>query len=294
MTGTIAIGGLAAWVWSEREHEEDESEYESGGKPPRPPPTTSAGGAGYSSGGGYASGGASGGVGPGGGTTYAATTTTATSANVSATAAAGGGEAAGYYDQSQSYREGAARTDSRDVSQQQQDESTWYGRVTGMMKRTPSPQQFFDGAAKQVTAGVGAVGGYLGGIMEEGSGAEDELRSERRDEKRSDASAARKNGGRRVRSAEEREGFSDHERWSEEAEEQSTRVGVVEAESERRAESARAVREERGKGKAKKAIAIVISAETDALQGMKVEDDDETVGEHPVSRDFVIVKRAKH
>lgn len=56
-------------------------------------------------------------------------------------------------------------------------------------RRTPSPQQFFDGASKRVAAGVAAVGRGLSSITEEereGSRAE--------------------------------EVFSDHERWSEEAE----------------------------------------------------------------------------
>lgn len=95
-----------------------------------------------------------------------------------------------------------------------------------------------------------------------------------------------RNGERRVRTAEEKEkeGFSDHERWSEEAEEQQQRVGVVEAESERRAEGARNVREGKGKGRAKRAVAVVVSADTDAEVGGEGEGEEDGVRvEHAVS-----------
>jgi hypothetical protein len=74
---------------------------------------------------------------------------------------------------------------------------------------------------------------------------------------------------------EEREGFSDHERWSEEADDPQ-RMGAVEAESERRAKVARNVRDEKGKGRAKRAVAVVVSAdasnvETDMSAGYTTE-----------------------
>ena len=66
------------------------------------------------------------------------------------------------------------------------------------------------------------------------------------------------------RSGREREGevFSDHERWSEEAEEK-TRVGAVDAESGKRADAAlRSARDDKGKGKSnKKTVAVVVNSE---------------------------------
>jgi hypothetical protein len=79
----------------------------------------------------------------------------------------------------------------------------------------------------------------LGRIMEEDR--DDYYRVERRE---------------RSQGNENREGFSDHERWSEEAEEK-MRSGPVDAESEKRVRSAR---EEKGKGKNKKTVAVVVSA----------------------------------
>ena len=195
------------------------------------------------------------------------------SANV--TASAGGGEASSYYDQSQSYRATqATTTESRDVQPQQQD-GTWYGRVTGMFQnvRTPSPQNFFDGAAKGVSAGMAA----LGSILEDKDEVEDDLAGRREDDDaRRRGSRSKKGEGRLKVEEREKEGFSDHERWSEEAEEQQEqRVGVVEAESERRAGSARAVREEKGKRGSKKAVAVVVSAATDAEVAIEDDGDDD-------------------
>ena len=244
VTGTIAIGGLAAWIWSERSDSEDD-DYPSdkpprpqtgmgasyptpGSQPyPRPPPPPGQQGGMY----GGPSPSAATGPPPGGPSQMA------------------GGEASSYYNETQS----------RDVQQQQQQQqemdSTWYGRMTGAIKRTPSPQQFLDSASKQVSAGMAAAGAALGSIME---GSDEESYDD-----------ARGTGGRRgskrreERTTEEREGFSDHERWSEEADERQ-RVGPMEAESERRAEAARNAREAKGRGRAKKAVAVVVSADTNA------------------------------
>ena len=143
-----------------------------------------------------------------------------------------------------------------------------------MMKRTPSPQQFFDSAGKQVSAGVAAAGAALGSIMEDS------------DEHYGDAGQRRgesRSGERRVerKTREERDGFSDHERWSEEADERRRGAGgAVEAESERRAEAAR--KDDKGKGKAGRAVAVVVSAATNA----ELDREDEDAGyrtEHAVS-----------
>lgn len=67
-------------------------------------------------------------------------------------------------------------------------------RMSGALRRTPSPQQLFDGASRRVAAGVAAAGAAVGGA----------LSSIREEDKRD---------------------FEDHSRWSEEAE---FRAGGVE------------------------------------------------------------------
>ena len=80
----------------------------------------------------------------------------------------------------------------------------------------------------------------------------------------------------------EREGFSDHERWSEEADDVNRRkVGMVEAESERRADAARSGQDGKGKERAKKAVAVVVSADTN-MDG-KMDEEDVVYTEHAVS-----------
>ena len=62
-------------------------------------------------------------------------------------------------------------------------------RVSGAIRRTPSPQQLLDGASKRVAAGVAAAGAVVGGALSS-------IREE----------------------STNREGYEDHSRWSEEAE----------------------------------------------------------------------------
>ena len=140
-----------------------------------------------------------------------------------------------------------------------------------MMRRTPSPQQFFEGASKQVSAGFAAAGAALGSIVEEDR--DDDYDDGRRASRSEVRRAERRTAGRDER---EKEGFSDHERWSEEADDRQ-RVSHVEAESDKRAGMAR----EKGKGRAKKAVAVVVSANTGAAMAA-----DEQAGyrtEHAVS-----------
>lgn len=232
---TIAIGGLAAWIWSERGHDDDDSFYD--GKPPRPPGA-------QNNGPGYQGGPASQFSGPYHGPPPSQ------SAGPQGMPPPVGGEASSYY---------TAETASR---QQTQEESTWMGQVRGAMRRTPSPQQFFDSASKHVGAAVAATGAALGSIMEE--------------EKQEDGRPSRAKAERRLR--EDKEGFSDHERWSEEAEEKK-RVGssAVEGATAKRAESA--LRHD-DKNKARKTVALVVSADV----GSHTEDDDSIFNtEHAVS-----------
>lgn len=64
-----------------------------------------------------------------------------------------------------------ARTTATDT---RQDDSSVIARMQGALRRTPSPQQIFDGASRRVVAGMAAagamVGGALGSIREEGRG----------------------------------------------------------------------------------------------------------------------------
>ncbi|KAJ5743206.1 hypothetical protein N7533_010308 [Penicillium manginii] len=63
---------------------------------------------------------------------------------------------------------------------------TFMGRMQGALRRTPSPQQIFDGASRKVAAGVTAAGAFVGNAL-----------TSIREENRGD--------------------FEDHSRWSEEA-----------------------------------------------------------------------------
>lgn len=74
----------------------------------------------------------------------------------------------------------------RDGGQNLEDEGM-VARVSGALRRTPSPQQLLDGASRRVAAGVAAAGAAVGGA----------LSSIREEDKRD---------------------FEDHSRWSEEAE----------------------------------------------------------------------------
>lgn len=161
-----------------------------------------------------------------------------------------GGESASYYTDAQSRSVGAERG-----------EQTLGGWVQGAIRRTPSPQQFFDQTSKHISAGVAAVGAVAGAAL-----------SSITEEDHENVN------GRRTRSRKEREeGFSDHERWSEEADEKE-RVVATSSESrdavEKHAESfnasVRSGREDRGKGRAKKNVAVVVSAES----GLDADDED--------------------
>ncbi|EMC91183.1 hypothetical protein BAUCODRAFT_117472 [Baudoinia panamericana UAMH 10762] len=190
--GTLAVGGLAAWIWTERNEHHDE-DYPPSQKPQRPPQRPPPG--------------------PGG-------------------PPPPGGEAASYY--------GSSRSQEQHVEERHEDGQTFLGQVRGAMRRTPSPQQIFDHASKQVSASIAAAGSALGSIMEdpENGHAYTDERVERRERK------------------EDREGFSDHERWSEEADEK-RRVGL---------------------GKARRTVAVVVSADTN-MDG-KMDEEDVVYSEH--------------
>ena len=115
------------------------------------------------------------------------------------------------------------------------EEQSIAARMSGALRRTPSPQQIFDGARRNVVAGVtaagAAVGGALSSITEEGKG-----------------------------------GYEDHSRWSEEAESQQgepSRRGPELRDLEGSMSSRQTTQSTiKATGK-RKAVAIVVSAETD-------------------------------
>lgn len=109
-------------------------------------------------------------------------------------------------------------------------------RMSGAIRRTPSPQQLFDGASRRVVAGVTAASAVVGGAL-----------SSIREEDKGD--------------------FEDHSRWSEEAETRAADDQPQRTSTMRDAEpspSARQSSQSKPKTSGKrKTVAIVVSAETD-------------------------------
>ena len=115
------------------------------------------------------------------------------------------------------------------------EEQSIAARMSGALRRTPSPQQIFDGARRNVVAGVtaagAAVGGALSSITEEGKG-----------------------------------GYEDHSRWSEEAESQQgepSRRGPELRDLEGSTSSRQTTQSTIKASGKQKTVAIVVSAETD-------------------------------
>lgn len=206
VTVTVATAGLVAWVWKERS-EEDDDDLAPGPPPPgyanEPPPSS------------------------------------------------------GYFPPPQSYPNapppdfqgpppGQPPYDSRPQGQStysgpggtQTEDESFVARMSGALRRTPSPQQIFDGARRNVVAGVAAAGAAVGGA----------LSSIQEDEKA---------------------GFEDHSRWSEEADSQNGgRAGrkgpeLRDMESSSSKTAREAARSGAKVGGKRKTVAIVVSAETD-------------------------------
>lgn len=116
---------------------------------------------------------------------------------------------------------------------QVQDES-FMSRMSGAIRRTPSPQQIFDGASRRVAAGVSAAGAAVGGAL----------------------SAIRE---------EDRRDFEDHSRWSEEAETRATTATAPGPPDQGSVEASMSVglADSRGAkgGKKRRTIAVVVSAD---------------------------------
>ena len=115
-----------------------------------------------------------------------------------------------------------------------QDEG-FFSRMSGAVRRSPSPQQFLDSAGQRLAAGVAAAGAVVG------------LHSIREE--------ALNRPGRE-------DGFSDHERWNEEAE---TRRVEAQIGSQSQAPTSRQPQSQSQsqstKAKARRSVAIVVSAE---------------------------------
>ncbi|KAL2871803.1 uncharacterized protein BJX67DRAFT_340662 [Aspergillus lucknowensis] len=79
-----------------------------------------------------------------------------------------------------------ARATGASIHGDSQEDASMVARMQGALRRTPSPQQIFDGASKRVVAGMAAAGAFVGGAL-----------TSIREENRGD--------------------FEDHSRWSEEA-----------------------------------------------------------------------------
>jgi hypothetical protein len=120
-------------------------------------------------------------------------------------------------------------------SQGAHDDETLIGRVQGVIRRTPSPQQIFDMASKKTVAGVAAAGAAAGAMLAS-------IREEDKDD------------------------YGDHSRWSEEATlrrnvaaQSSQSAAAVETHSKSFAASVRSGPQTAGR---RKTVAIVVSAES--------------------------------
>lgn len=189
-----------------------------------------------------------------------------------------GGEAAAYYGASGS--RGVPLNDGEVIVDEDDADPSFFNQARGVMRRTPSPQQFFDSASQRFNAGIAAAGSALGRIVEDPENGHYWEEVARQGEERRSREGSR-SGPRGAREEARGEGgFSDHERWSEEAEEKSLErsTGAIERESERRAEEAR----QKSRGRAKKSVAVVVSADTN-MDG-KMDEEDAVYTEHAVSR----------
>lgn len=125
----------------------------------------------------------------------------------------------------------------REESLHAEADESMMARMSGALRRTPSPQQLFDGARERVVAGVTAAGAVVGGA----------LSSIREEDKRD---------------------FEDHSRWSEEA---SARAQTASKEARSSVQTGGATRltagltsrQARPTGGRRKAVAIVVSADVE-------------------------------
>jgi hypothetical protein len=228
MTVTVATIGFAAWIWSERRDDEDETSDEEHKPGQIPPP-------------GYAS--MSGGLPPGPGPAGFQ------GPPPSGPMGPGGFEGPPMPPPGPGF-EGGARSTAAET--QTQDDGTLVARMSGALKRTPSPQQSYDWASKKVAAGVAAAGAMVGGAL-------NTIREGSQDD------------------------YEDHERWSEEADSRDNgkeirrgikRRGTADDYFSGAVEMPKPVAI---KSRKRKSVAVVVSAVENGSDGVR------EVGQHAVS-----------
>jgi hypothetical protein len=155
ITVAIATAGVAAWAWTSREDDDDEEEDNDGLD--------------------YDDAGYDGRPNQGGG--------------------GGGGGGAGYYpDAAQRPEQGAGEgKDTQSTNVEFQVPTSWSNKVSGALRRTPSPHQMLSSAGKTMSAGVAAAGAAVGSALQS-------IREE------------------------DKTAYADHETWSEEADAKKERV----------------------------------------------------------------------
>ncbi|KAL4977033.1 hypothetical protein BDW66DRAFT_44319 [Aspergillus desertorum] len=115
-----------------------------------------------------------------------------------------------------------------------QEDASVMARMQGALRRTPSPQQIFDGASKRVAAGVAAAGAFVGGAL-----------TSIREEGRGD--------------------FEDHSRWSEEVESRNQQRNQAETTTPSQPSTRSNVGAAAPADKKRKTVAIVVSSESSHL-----------------------------
>ncbi|KAL4934557.1 uncharacterized protein BDV17DRAFT_9832 [Aspergillus undulatus] len=124
-----------------------------------------------------------------------------------------------------------ARSTGADIHADVQEDDSVVARMQGALRRTPSPQQIFDGASKRVAAGVAAAGAFVGGAL-----------TSIREENRGD--------------------FEDHSRWSEEVESRNQQRHQPEIVTSSQHQSHDVVAGPAAADKRKKTVVIVVSSES--------------------------------
>jgi len=229
LTVTAATVGIVTWIWSERSEDEDELPPPPGG-PGGPPPPPSGGIAGP----------------PPGDNIYNRPEPYGRNPDGSIRTAP-----PSYAD----VRPGEVAYGT--VPQRPEESQSYMARMSGALRRTPSPQQVFDGASRTVLGGIAAAGAVVGSAL--GS-----IREE------------------------DKNAYKDHRTWSEEAEARAAGVSPAAGPIEMRSDSVPGVQPTQrvpvSNGK-RKTVAIVVSTDgnTDDL-----DDDDDGFHEHAVSRLFSI------
>ncbi|KAL4788543.1 hypothetical protein BJX76DRAFT_314990 [Aspergillus varians] len=192
LTAGIAVIGVAVWIWTERNEEDDEDDrdYPRGGNQPASGPS-------------------------------------------------GVSFPRGEFEGSEH-----ARATGAYIHGDPQDDASVMARMQGALRRTPSPQQIFDGASKKVAAGVAAAGAFVGGAL-----------TSIREENRGD--------------------FEDHSRWSEEVESRNQQRNQPDTTIPSQTPTRSVVGGPVTAGKNKKTVVIVVSSELSSHLGQ-----DDLISDH--------------